>query len=358
MSTQPAVYAFLPSQDDQRQPIFSVLVKRTYDIQADKVLVRAKMDRAFVEADEYYADPKTSSLKLETELVPYKVATDVVFIGKAYTSEAVIDCLATLTVGEHSKTMYIVGDRVCTYLPRQLPFISEPKPFTEMELTYERAYGGRDKTQSEEITYPRNHAGVGFVLHNTPEAIEDLILPNIEDPQDKLTPERLIVGDMHHWWQQPLPQGLSYYAKSWYPRCSYIGVLPAYVPLGSVMPEAKLGLVPKNQVELARSFKLPSLDPRFFNGASLGLALPYLQGHEAIHLQHLSPEGELKFYLPQEQPLINLDIGEGAQELTALLQTVLIRESERQVDLVWQGSLAYPGIHWLPKMKQCHIYIE
>jgi hypothetical protein len=137
-----------------------------------------------------------------------------------------------------------------------------------------------------------------------------------------------------------------------------MGVLPAFVPLGTKMREARLGLVPENQVELAKSFKLPSLEPRFFNGASLGLVVPYLRGDEPVHLHNLTPDSELKFQLPGDIPRIMLDIGLGEQSLDPVLQTLTIRAEDQQVDMVWRGALVYPGVDWLPEMKRMHVHIE
>jgi hypothetical protein len=47
-----------------------------------------------------------------------------------------------------------------------------------------------------------------------------------------------------------------------------------------------------------------------------------------------------------------LDIGLGENELEMVLHTVSIRPEDRQVDLVWRGAQEYPGLDWLPEMKQ------
>ncbi|OAD22593.1 hypothetical protein THIOM_001592 [Candidatus Thiomargarita nelsonii] len=53
-----------------------------------------------------------------------------------------------------------------------------------------------------------------------------------------------------------------------------------------------------------------------------------------------------------------LDIGLGEQSLDPVLQTLTIRAEDQQVDMVWRGALAYPGVDWLPEMKQMHVHIE
>jgi hypothetical protein len=119
-----------------------------------------------------------------------------------------------------------------------------------------------------------------------------------------------------------------------------------------------LGLVPQHQIALARQFKLPSFDVRFNNGASLGLALPYLAGGEPIRLVNLTLESPLEFTLPEDAPRIMLDIGLGENELKCVLQTVCIRLEERQIDLVWRGAHEYPGVDWLPEMKRMVVQVS
>jgi hypothetical protein len=47
-----------------------------------------------------------------------------------------------------------------------------------------------------------------------------------------------------------------------------------------------------------------------------------------------------------------LDIGLGENQLSPVLQTVCIRSEDMQLDLIWRGVHSYPGLDWLPEMKQ------
>jgi hypothetical protein len=188
--------------------------------------------------------------------------------------------------------------------------------------------------------------------------VDGLPLPNLEYLDDLLTPERIILGKPDRWNRQPLPAGLGWFQATWYPRCSHAGAFPGFVDLEEELREEKLGLVPEHQIALARQFKLPSFDARFNNGASLGLALPYLAGNEAIRLTNLTPEGDLAFHLPRDPPEIRLNIGFGDNHLEAVLHTVCVRIEEKQVDLVWRGAHEYPGIDWLPEMKQMVAHVR
>ena len=351
-------FIILLGQNEAKRPIFSVLVKRTYNIESGQPGVRSEHTNPFVKIDEYYdnGDPEWSTVKFETDLVPYKRATDVVVIGKAYapSGKPVAQMDASVEISDVKKVIRVIGDRHTIYRKRKPPLFTDPVEYTEMEIRYEKAYGGWDRLSEPDLpfAYPRNPVGTGVAVKNIPEVIDRLALPNLEDPDDLLTPERAVIEELNQWNRQPLPQGFGWFQRTWYPRCSFVGSVPGFVEPDEVMREEMLGLVPKGQIALARQFKLPSFDVRFNNGASPGLIFPYLTGGEKVKLTHLTPEGRLDFILPKDAPRIMLNIGLGKNELTSELHTVCIRIEEMQVDMVWRGAHEYPGIDWLPEMKQ------
>ncbi|HMB90392.1 MAG TPA: DUF2169 domain-containing protein [Rhodothermales bacterium] len=362
-TTEAATYQVVPGKGAGGEPLFTLLVKRTYDLLPNQQAVRAATDTPITQIDEYYdhGDATWASVKYETDLFPYKAATDVVVIAKAYApgGEAVPALDAVVDIADRRKVIRVIGDRTCIYMDRRPPMFTEPVPFAEMEIRYEKTYGGKDLHSIPDLPfyYPRNPIGTGLVLKNTAEGVQGLRLPNLEDPADLLTPERVVLEEPTRWNQQPLPQGFGWFARTWYPRCSFVGAMPAFVPPGTVMREERLGLVPAGQVDLARRFKLPSYDVRFNTGASPGLALPYLRGDEQMHLTNLTPEGTFAFALPGDRPRLMLDIGLGENELEPVLHTVCVRVEERQVDLVWGGAHSYPGVVWLPEMKKMNVEV-
>ncbi len=350
-------FVILPTKNEQSEPVFAVLVKRTYDIRPRQAATRAEQTAPFIEVDVYYddADPEYSTVKYESELAPYKVATDVVVVGKAYApgGKPVRSLDVSVEVGAKRKVIRVFGDRRCNYRENRAPSFTDPEPFQEMEIRYERAYGGKDERSVPMLPfyYPRNHKGTGVALKNHREVIDGLRLPNLEDPTDLLTPERVVIEEPERWNHQPLPQGFGWFQPTWYPRCSFVGSVPGYTSPGDVMREEQLGLVPKNQIALARQFRLPSYDVRFNNGASIGLVFPFLNGNESIRLTNMTLAGDLSFALPGERPKILLDLGSGDHDLPAVLHTVCVRLEAMQVDLIWRGAQVYPGIDWLPQMK-------
>jgi hypothetical protein len=356
--------AVLPCQKEGRVPIFAVLVKRTYAISPDQLAARVEPVQPLRKVDEYYedGDAETATVKYESDLTSYKLATDVVLVGKAWApgGRPARRVDVAVEVAGRRKVIRVIGDRHCVFHSNRPPTFTEPAEFLEMEIRYERAYGGKDLKSLPGLPffYPRNHQGTGLAVKNQADVVDGLRLPNLEDPEDLLSSDRIILGEPERWNQMPLPQGFGWFQKTWYPRCSFVGAVPGFVDFDEPMREETLGLVPRRQMALARQFRLPSFDLRFNNGASLGLTFPYLSGGEPVRLVNLTPEGHLEFTLPQDTPRILLDIGLGENELKAVLHTVSIRTEERQLDLVWRGAQEYPGIDWLPEMKRLHVEID
>jgi hypothetical protein len=314
--------------------------------------------------DHYYdgGDPEWSTVQFESELAPYKAATDVVVIGKAYAPRGVATerMAAGVQIGTRKKVVTITGDRHCSYREGKPPVFSDPEPFTEMEIRYDRAYGGRDEKSMPDIPfmYPRNDMGRGVVLRNVKEAVEGLALPNVEDPEDLLTPERLFIEEADRWHQQPLPQGFGWRQRNWYPRSALLGAYPPFLDPGVATAEERMGLLPKNHVALAKQSRLRPMEAQFANGASMGLLFSDLSGDETVTLGRLTPGSVLTFSLPCDPPRIGLDLGQGTQPLEPQLHTVSIRPDDLELDLIWRAAQTYPGYDWLPNVKRVEAEIQ
>jgi hypothetical protein len=350
----------LPGQTPSGQYILGVLVKRTYDVKPGAMCQRVAADRKLISGDVYYDDPMNSPVKLESDFIPFKLATDVVVNGTAYApnGEPTASFTSSVQVGDVRKDILVFGDRICHFRESQAPAFSDPEPLTSLEVRYDRAYGGVDIYSDPKLSAPygRNPLGRGYVIANTKRAVDGLELPNFEDPNDRLTPERLCLGHFMHWERQPMPKGFGWFPKHWRPRAELAGVMPADRAIEREMRRAYATIVPPAQREMYAQTELPDMDFRFFNGASPGLVLPFLSGTEWIRLTNLTPDGDCRFQLPGDRPKIGLDIGQGVQEPATCLHTVMIRADDGQVDLVWRGAVPYPGPDWLPQMRKMEVF--
>jgi len=191
-----------------------------------------------------------------------------------------------------------------------------------------------------EHAYPRNAAGRGFVLGDDAESIDAVELPLLEDPEDRLTPERLAVGTMERWPAQPLPAYLGWMDPTWFPRGLWFQIREPFAPeLASPWPEQARGLL------LAAELTLPPAgrgDARCASGAPLGLRLPYLDGKERVVLHHCRP-GIPKWgiQLPGQRPTMRVALANGKLvKPKPRLFTLEVDAETEQVHLVWGGLVA------------------
>ncbi len=251
----------LPGQTPEGEYILSVLLKRTYNIVPNNSCQRAERDKALFAGDVYWDDPMNSSVRYESDYIPYKLATDVVLNGKAYAPRGTpsTSCVVSLQIADFRKQILIFGDRVARYQDSTIPEFTEPSPFLTMDLRYELAYGGIDIRSDKTATYPypRNPLGRGFAVANSPKSVDHLPLPNIEDPETPLTPEQLCLGNYQKWEQQPMPAGFGWVPKTWLPRAQLAGILPADRATEHELRQAYVKLVPAEHRQAYLEHGLP-----------------------------------------------------------------------------------------------------
>lgn len=352
----------LPGQTPEGEYILSVLVKRTFDIVPNGECRLATRDRPLVPGDVFWDDPMNSSVRFESDLIPFKPATDIVFEATAYApgGAATPSCMIAVWVGHCSKSVAVVGNRVARFTNGAAPIFTEPAPFTRMEIRYERAYGGTDVYSDINCPYPypRNPLGRGFVVRNTATSVENLALPNVEDPAAMLTPAALCVGQYAAWETRPMPAGLGWVPKTWHPRALLAGIMPGDRAVERELRQAYAKLLPAEQRETYLRHGIRDMDFRFFNGASPGLTVPFLRAGEWVRAENLSQDGRMRFQLPTLAPRIGLDVGDGLREPDVVIQTVMIRMDDGQVDLVWRSAVPYRGPDWLPEMRKVDLAID
>jgi hypothetical protein len=362
----PGITTLLPGQTPDGGHVLSVLLKRSYRIVANANCERLDEDQPLLGGEVFWDTPMNSSVRLESDFTPYKLQTDVVLIGKVHAPKGrpAERCTVGLRIAGRSKSLTVTGRRRAHFGSTEtLPTFSEPEPFTEMRLRYERAYGGIDvfSDLSTVMPYPRNPNGSGFVVANSKAAVDDLELPNIELPGDELTPERLCVGSYAEWTRQPVPAGFGWLGKNWLPRAALAGVMPADRETERELRAAYAKLVPAEHRDAYVKHGLPDMNFEFFNGAPEGQRFSFdaaaLAG-STVETRNLHPAGALDFRLPPDQPQILIDIGQGQQAPTTVLHTVQIRMMDLEVDMVWRAATPYPGRDWLPQMRMLNIEID
>jgi len=355
----------LSGRDAAGRCILSVLAKRTYLFGANgESTVHATQLPLVVEPR--YAEDRFV-LEEDRDLWAFKPQTDVVVLGHAYNHRSRPGFSAGVSVGKAMKSIAVSGDRRCTVGYDGRLLFSAPTILERVPLSYAFAYGGRDSVAQETygnpvellkpflppetdpaaidaaspFVYPRNPAGRGYLVEATKAAVQALVLPNLEHPEDLLTPERLAAGETGRWPLQPVPASLGWLDYGAFPRAAWLGVLADH----------EEGLDPQRVGEIRLGYCKPDIlaekdppDPLTFegaNGASLGLRVPHLKGGETIELLNVSPKREtIRLRLPAERPKLWIDGRESNLLATAppVIHSVAIEPDKQLFTIVWCGS--------------------
>lgn len=303
-----------------------------------------------------------------TDFWPFKERTDFVVRGSAHAPDgrAVTRLRAKASVGRCEKAVEVFGNRAVSWRDARTVRFEPPEAFESMPLTWERAYGGIDwrAPLPEPLTparqfllqsdhpglYPRNPWGRGYLTEAG--EVPDFLLPNLEDPSDLLTPERLVTGDPQGWWRQPLPWTFEWVSVGTFPRYVYLGLgadawHPA--PEGSDLPEIRRGLL---RADWRRHYpEGPAPHPRLFQEASHGLTLDFDPLGAPVVLEGMHPEQpRMRFALPRERPGIEFEVEGRGRKAEPRLHHVVCHPEEERLTLTYGAVVDLPrgfvpGIH-------------
>lgn len=260
--------------------------------------------------DEYLGEPGESSLMIASDYHTGKAGTDVVMTGSACSPDMQEATHLDVSLGLEGicKTVRVFGDR---YWERGRP--TRAKPFTQMPLTYERAYGGILLIDGEEHQREkRNPVGTGFYGDLATEEVEGWSLPNLENPRQL----------MSHPNTQPGPACFAPVAPSWSPRINYAGTYDEYWQ--------------KN-----RAPYLPEdYQPRFMNAAPEDqIFRNALKGGEPVSIRGMHPMGELNFHLPRVTLTHQVQMLNNEMSAPFVLETVHLQPNQLQLSMVWRSAL-------------------
>lgn len=270
-------------------------------------------------ADTFHGEPGESSPRLETDLAPFKPATDVVLIGHAHApGKRARKVDVSLQIGKTAVRVRVWGDRRWWVLLGLFRFRSRPRAFEKMPLVYERAFGGfqtRGSKGKVEGFEDRNPVGIGYVKKGPRGLVSRLRLPNLEDPKQPLRRPG----------HRPAPVGFGYIGRHWSPRRELLGTYD------EAWQQDRMPLLPED------------FDPAGLNGAHPALQIsPYLRGDEKVRVTGASRGKPLEFRLPGITPKMGAHWLGDWKDLAPALDTVVIEPDEQRVCLTWRARL---GIH-------------
>jgi hypothetical protein len=290
-----------------------VAIKGTFDVKADGQLEPADEQHPPLLAPEYLGEDGASSLRYDADLVALKPTTDVVINGTAYAPKGrpSSDFLISMRVNAVRKVVRVIGRRM--WGEGFAGMTSSPEPLVSLPVTYERAYGGYDRTDPD----PRNHrldtrnpVGCGVAAPSSRRAGNPL--PNFEYPGKDV--------------QRAGPAGFGAIASYWSPRRELSGTYDKN------WERTRFPLLPVDWDSGSLLCSPPDQRPQ-----------SYLNGGESVELVNFTPDGLLRFNLPRVSLTLStrfaMPVGWRTQEHRASLSSVIIEPDYPRVMVVWTSSL-------------------
>ncbi len=306
-----------------------------------------------------------------TDFWPAKQSTDVAVLGSAFspTGEPVRQVGVALDIGGRSKKILVIGDRFVEWSNGGHPRLGDAEPFVSLPMGIERAYGGCDfrvpfdeqdpRTLSVTLEcdypglYPRNPWGTGYLV--MPEPIEGMPLPNLEDPNDLLTDDRILTPDPALWYLQPMPRYLDWMPVNCFPRNLFLSIdcepwFPS--PDDERLAEVQRGYLPKGFRTYLEDQKFG--DPphlRFRQEASHGLVFSKDLYGSYVRVIGMHPQHrKLQFQLPQRPPRVVMKIENKQEELQPHLASMAIYPDQEYLTMTYTAIMSsprpfIPGIH-------------
>ncbi len=154
----------------------TLIVKGTFAFDSEGKTVPAE-DPAFPFGDQFYPDDeRRESVRYESDFAWFKPRADLLLIGKCHAPEGrpATACPVTFQVGSKSRHLVVFGRRRWRRNALGLWKMTEPEPFSEIDLRYENSFGGEG--------YAYNPIGKGLNAEHDPDGRQFRFLPNIEDP--------------------------------------------------------------------------------------------------------------------------------------------------------------------------------
>ena len=183
-NTTSFAFQLLSLSDEDGRAIVVPVVKATFDVLDKGAALLAEEQRPVDLTGEFWGDPDTSAYKFEPEGAFCKPSTDVVLVGHAHAPKGkATQATVRFQVGALQKTLRVTGDRRW-YQSGAGVVASAAQPFEKIPLSYDRAYGGWDRSDPDPEAHrfePRNPCGIGYRKRGA-RFVEGAMLPNVEDP--------------------------------------------------------------------------------------------------------------------------------------------------------------------------------
>jgi len=286
------------------------IIKGTFDLVYGGVATMAE-EQLFPTGDELHPDDDegSGSVFYESDFAYYKPRADLLLSGKCHTpgGKPVQACKVSFGVGQKLKTLGIFGDRYWNQLTRT---ISDPEPFTQMDLRYENSFGGEG--------FKKNPVGKGFKKVKNTDGSTKWPLPNIEDLKHLIDSPG----------SQPDPAGFGPIRNLWHQRYS------------------KLGTYKGNWLKDRWPWLPTDFDWGHFNAAPDDMQVKgYLKGDETLFFENLHPQKSIfQSQLPSIKPRLFTNKKDPTDRRRSIfiepslnLDTLWVDMEAEKIVLIWRG---------------------
>jgi len=251
----------------------------------------------------------------------------------------------SLAVGDWSWSAAVFGVRRAVGVAGHIA-IGDPMPIDRpVPIAFETAFGGEapssadvalalDREIDSARVYPRNPFGLGY-RHGRVES--GWYLPQIEDPADLLTDQRLERIADEGWEAGPLPWCLDEVHAATFPRAAWIGMGPDVVAPES-LAEVRRGWLAERTPDKHSG----RIEPCFLQDASPWAWLAELRAGTLVEATGCLPRGAtFAIELPQ-WPRVIVTMGGRDQEVGIRPARITVRPDMRDVIVTWVGEIEIP----------------
>ncbi len=300
-------------QADGRE-LLIVVVKATYKIpQTNEEPTLTEKQVPLIQADEFTGEPGLSATRYESDYAHRKPFCNVLLNGSAYAprGEPVTAIRVGLEIGPVRKRFNVIGNRFwdkVLFLLRP----SSPDRFARLPISYDRAYGGTDRSENKPgkvKTYLLNPVGIGYYPLTGKKALLGKALPNTCELGRVATSRK----------GRYSPMAFGSIGRNHTARLRFAGTYD------------------KAWLQNRAPFWPDDFDYRYFQCAPPEQQMPHLVGGEEVTLENLMPEGMKRFRIPQTlMPVTFLPHRAPEQRVHAACDTLLIEPDEGRFMLTWR----------------------
>ncbi len=309
--------AYTMGMEPSGREILVVAIKGTFNIPQDGSEPQLMDEQVpLVDADVYTGEPGHSAPLYEVDYAPYKSRCDVLLNGSAYApgGKPVKKMSVRLRVGLMVKEFDVIGDRV--WQVRKIGYRqSSPQPFTEMPISYNRAFGGSDDKHpdtSKHSAYMPNTAGRGYHVNKNRELMDNAPLPNTEE---RGKPVIQPAGNYR-------PMSFGVIARNWEPRYRLAGTYD------------------QDWIDNVFPFLPADFNAAYYQAAPVDQQIDFLKGNEMVELINLTPQGKTVFHLPKHEIPVTFFLKKGGKdEKQAMADTLVLEPDLGRFTITWRAHI-------------------